>query len=76
MNITTAYRQMAQESYDEVMQNESKLIVKPWGNLPMATQIKLSEIYAKHHLGNLQAEGSHLRDAVAEIYQLGKGTSL
>jgi hypothetical protein len=42
----------------------------------MATQIKLTEIYAKHYLGNLQAEGSHLRDAIAEIYQLGKGTSI
>jgi hypothetical protein len=55
---------------------QNKPTIKSWAHLPLATQMKLSEIYAKHHLGNLQAEGSHLKDAIAEIYQLGKGTPL
>jgi hypothetical protein len=48
---------------------ESKM--KSWNQLDSATQKKLTTIYAMHSLGNLQAEGQLLRDAIAEIYQLG-----
>ena len=56
------------------MENKPKPTVKSWVHLPLAIQMKWSEIYAKHHLGELQAEGSHLKNAIAEIYQLNKGT--
>lgn len=48
---------------------ESKM--KSWNQLDSATQKKLTTIYAMHSLGNLQAESQLLRDAIAEIYQLG-----
>lgn len=48
---------------------ESK--IKSWNQLDSATQKKLTTIYAMHSLGDLQAEGHLLRNAIAEIYQLG-----
>ncbi len=48
---------------------ESK--TKSWHQLDSATQKKLTIVYAMYKLGNLQAESQKLKDAIAEIYQLG-----
>jgi hypothetical protein len=48
---------------------ESK--IKPWVHLDSSIQDKLSKIWSMHNIGNLRAESDRIRDAAAEIYQLG-----
>lgn len=48
--------------------SESK--IKTWNYLDSTTQEKIVRVWAMHNLGNLNAESSRVKDAIAEIYQL------
>ena len=45
--------------------------IKTWNQLDSVTQAGLARIYMMHSIGNLNAESPRVKDAIAEIYQMG-----